>query len=215
MKRDFCDCSGSSRGVTRLDGAQGKKQVWRPHVRTWGLSEANVLFWRKYLWHCWDFMAPPQWFGTPILIRRPVNCAPLSPLVTPLCNRGHFHYCVERTKRFVNVSLHCIVSSMERISKISSLPFHGKISADACASDLNFFEFLAFFRRVLVVSYLQTQQTKNLWIIEILINHIFAIFKVSRPEAFETKMRPETFETETRKNGSRDSSRDLVSRLYH
>jgi len=42
-------------GVTRLDGARVKKQVWCPHVRTWGLSEANVLYWRKYLWHCWDF----------------------------------------------------------------------------------------------------------------------------------------------------------------
>jgi len=38
--------------------------------------------------------------------------------------------------------------------------------------------------------------------IGILINHFFAIFKVSRPE---------TFESETRKNGSRD--RDQVSRL--
>jgi len=45
--------------VTRLDGARGKKQVWRPHVWTWGLSEANLLYWRKYLWHCWDFSAPP------------------------------------------------------------------------------------------------------------------------------------------------------------
>ena len=64
------------RGVTRLDGAWGKKQVWRPHVQTWGLSEANVLRWRKYLWHCWDFsapqavirrhcsnLAPPKWFS--------------------------------------------------------------------------------------------------------------------------------------------------------
>ena len=58
-----------------------------------------------------------------------------------------------------------------------------------------FFKFLACFRRVLIVSYLQIQQTKNCWIIEILINHFFAIFKVSRPE---------TFQTETRKNGSRD-----------
>jgi len=53
-----------NRSVTRLDGAQGKKQVWHPHVRTWGLSEANVLYWRKYLWHCWDFSAPSQGFGT-------------------------------------------------------------------------------------------------------------------------------------------------------
>jgi len=35
------------RGVTRLDSARGKKQFWRPHVRNWGLSEANVLYWRK------------------------------------------------------------------------------------------------------------------------------------------------------------------------
>jgi len=47
-------------------------------------------------------------------------------------------------------------------------------------SKLIFFKFLAFFRHVLVVSYLQMQQTKNRWIIGILLNHFFAIFKVSR-----------------------------------
>ena len=48
------------RSVTRLDGAWGKKQVWRPHVRTWRLSEANVglLFWKNWLWHCCDFPPP-------------------------------------------------------------------------------------------------------------------------------------------------------------
>ena len=64
---------GTDRGVTRLDGARGKKQVWRPHVRTWGLSEANSLYWRKYLWHCWDFSA------LPLVIRRPGNFAPHAP----------------------------------------------------------------------------------------------------------------------------------------
>ena len=78
----------ASRGVTKLDGVRGKKQLWRPHVRTWGLSEANLLHWRKYLWHCWNSSAPPavirrppEWFGTPMVIRRPGNCAPLVPLV--------------------------------------------------------------------------------------------------------------------------------------
>jgi len=33
----------TARGVTRLDGARGKKQVWHPHVQTCGLLEANVL----------------------------------------------------------------------------------------------------------------------------------------------------------------------------
>jgi len=50
-----------------------------------------------------------------------------------------------------------------------------------------FFNFLAFVWRVLVVSYLQIQQTQNHWTIQILINHFFAIFQVSRPETFETK----------------------------
>jgi len=36
----------------------------------------------------------------------------------------------------------------------------GNVSADAHASDLDFFKFLAFFRHVLVVSYLQIQQTE-------------------------------------------------------
>ena len=36
-------CSGTPKGVTRLDDARGKKQVWRPHVRTWHFSEPNVL----------------------------------------------------------------------------------------------------------------------------------------------------------------------------
>jgi len=62
-----------SRDVTGLDGARGKIHVWRPHVRTWGVSEANLRYWRKYLRHCWDISAapavsrrPPQWFGAPI-----------------------------------------------------------------------------------------------------------------------------------------------------
>ena len=76
---------------------------------------------------------------------------------------------------------------------------------------LHFFNFLAFFRSALVVSYLQIQQTKNHWSMKILINHFFAIFKVSRPETFEAETRPETFETETRKNGSRDESRDSIT----
>jgi len=61
----------------------------------------------------------------------------------------------------VNVHWHCIASNLERISKISRLP-PGKVSADARASDLKIFKFLAFFRHVLIVSCLQIQQTKYL-----------------------------------------------------
>jgi len=71
----------TTRGVTRLDGARGKKQVWRPHVRTWPLSKGNLLLWRKYLWHFFGVSASLQWFAAPIVIRRQGNCVPL---VTPL-----------------------------------------------------------------------------------------------------------------------------------
>ena len=46
------------RGVTRLDGTWGKKQVWQPHIRSWGLSEANIVYWRKYLTLLWLFGGP-------------------------------------------------------------------------------------------------------------------------------------------------------------
>ena len=76
----------TTRGVTRLDGAQDKKQirrppgrtgaskveVWRPYGQIWVLSKANLLYWRKYLWHCWDFSAPPAVIRrAPAVIQRP------------------------------------------------------------------------------------------------------------------------------------------------
>ena len=80
------------RGVTKLDGARGKKQVWRPHVRNWGLPEGNALYWRKYLWHCWDSSAasaairsPLPWFGAwRIVLPLPPGYAPVCALTTPL-----------------------------------------------------------------------------------------------------------------------------------
>ena len=64
-------------GITRLDGARGKKQVWRPHVRTWDLSEANEL-------HCGTcdivgtFGRRSQSLGARGIV------PPCSPVVTPL-----------------------------------------------------------------------------------------------------------------------------------
>jgi len=80
-----------------------------------------------------------------------------------------------------------------------------------------FFKFLAFFRPVLVVSYLQMQQTKVVKIYKFYYTISLQYSKTLRPAAFETETRPETFEIETRTNGSQDSSRDQnqVSRLHH
>jgi len=49
---------GALAGRNEVRWVQCKRQAWRPHVRAWGLSEANVLYWRKYLWHGRDFSAP-------------------------------------------------------------------------------------------------------------------------------------------------------------
>ena len=72
----------TARGITSLDGARGKKQVWRPCVQTWGLPEANVLHWRS----C-DIV---RTFRHPAVIRRPPSDSasgelwPLPPVVTTL-----------------------------------------------------------------------------------------------------------------------------------
>ena len=70
------------RGATKLDGARGEKQVWRPYVRTWDLSEANV--------HCTEVLVTllelfgaRQSFRSLIVIRRPGNCAPCPPSLRP------------------------------------------------------------------------------------------------------------------------------------
>ena len=88
----------TARGITRLDGARGKKQVWRPCVRTWAFSESNSLYRRKQVWYFWDFSAPSQSFGAAIGIRCPGNCAPLPPVIAPLTGRQDFcFYCMFKT----------------------------------------------------------------------------------------------------------------------
>jgi len=63
-----------SKGVTRLDSAEDKKQVWCPHVRTWGLSEANLLSKKVLVTLLWPFGAQGI-------------TASFAPLVTPLAVR--------------------------------------------------------------------------------------------------------------------------------
>jgi len=114
------------------------------------------------------------------------------------------------------------IKNSETETEISKFVHFAEIKQNVVmTSELNFFKFLELFELVLVISYLQIQQTKNRWIIKILLNHFFPIFKVSTPEAFDTRTetRSETFETETQKNGSRDKfpepDRDQVLRFHH
>jgi len=59
-------------GRNEVNDVRGKKQVWRPHVRIWGLLEANSLCLRKY-----------STCDTVGIFRRPRNCAPRPPSLRP------------------------------------------------------------------------------------------------------------------------------------
>ena len=70
--------SATTRGITRLDGARGKKQVWRPHVRAWGLCKQMYGVEGSTCDIVGTFRRPPQPFGAPIVARRPGNCSLLA-----------------------------------------------------------------------------------------------------------------------------------------
>ena len=72
-------------------GPGARSKFGAPHVRTWGVWEANVLYWRKYLWHCWDFSAPPVVIWRPRIDSTSGELWPPFPLVTPLrCALSNF-----------------------------------------------------------------------------------------------------------------------------
>jgi len=92
---------------------QGRNEVrWRPGqeaslaspvsnlklLRTWDrkqmhapcshlMSEANALYWRKYLPHCWGFSAPPVVIRRPHSDSAPGKLFPLAPLVASPAER--------------------------------------------------------------------------------------------------------------------------------
>ena len=82
------------RGVTRLDGAWGKKHVWRPHVRTCGLPKANVVL-KNCLWHCCPFWSPR-------MIQRPGNCALLPHSLRLWCYAIKIGKCSENKHIFIS-----------------------------------------------------------------------------------------------------------------
>jgi len=89
---------------------QGRNEIrWHPGqearlaspVRTWGLPEGNLLYYRKYFWNCWDFRRPQQTFGPPAVIRRSHDdltpgelCPPYPPSLRPWFYVKYFaHVC--------------------------------------------------------------------------------------------------------------------------
>jgi len=61
----------SIRGVTRLDGARGKKLVCHPYVGTWSLSEAMYCIAEGSCGIVRTFIVPRSHFGPPAVMQRP------------------------------------------------------------------------------------------------------------------------------------------------
>jgi len=49
----------STQGRNEVRWCPGQEASLAPHVQSWSLSEAYVLYWRQELSYCWDFSAPP------------------------------------------------------------------------------------------------------------------------------------------------------------
>jgi len=131
MKKKHC-CANEARFLRLLPQQQGRNEIrWRPgqeasvappcsNPRSSG-SKCTVLK-NVFVTLLGLYGAPHSDWAPPLRFGARGIVPPLPPLVTPLCSTGHVRYGVKGPKRFVNVHLRCIVSNMERISKISSLP---------------------------------------------------------------------------------------------
>jgi len=69
---------GTTRCVTRLDGARGKKQIWRPMLEPEVCRKQMYCIEESTCDNVGTFQRPP-----PAVIRRPGNCARLVPLLCP------------------------------------------------------------------------------------------------------------------------------------
>ena len=82
-----------NQGLNEVRWRPGQEASLAPHLRTWGLPVANVLYWRICLWHCWDFSATRSHSTLPAVIYLHHSdsvpgelCPPCPVLVTPLCS---------------------------------------------------------------------------------------------------------------------------------
>ena len=127
---------GVARGVTRLDSARGKKQVSRPRVRTWAISEANLLL-KKVLMTLLGLFdahgsgsAPPQWFGARgIAPPLPTPFYPLGLVGRERRSHTFFTFCFEMgLKLFQNgyfwVHSHTFLLAQHAWLGIPYVPFH-------------------------------------------------------------------------------------------
>ena len=81
-----------------------------------------VLYWRQYLWYCWDFSAPSTVIRRPIVNRRPGNCAPCS-----------LRQCLGCTKLvcILQVYFSCVLTASKGKAAVKIGMQHGKLVTDS------------------------------------------------------------------------------------
>ena len=102
-----------------VPGTRSKFGVWRPNVRTWGLSEANVLYWRKYLWHCCFFSAPHAVISRPHVDSATGELFSLSPSLRPCIHE--LQSCINTAPLPKALSRVCYASITEQYDKTVAL----------------------------------------------------------------------------------------------
>jgi len=62
---------GDDQGHNKVRWRPGREARLAPPCSNLIFSERNLLYWRMYMWHCWEFSAPPavichpqQWFDS-------------------------------------------------------------------------------------------------------------------------------------------------------
>ena len=95
------------RGVTRLDGARGKKQVWSPVFETEVFRKQMYCIEESTCDVVGTFCRPPQPFGVPIASRRPGNCARRPPRYAPVPDSGDSGFSVFGQTRSDYTGDHC------------------------------------------------------------------------------------------------------------
>ena len=99
-----------------------KSKFGDPHE---GFSEANLLYWRKYLWHCCDFSVPPAVSRSPCSDSAPPQrfgargiVPPCTPLVAPLSVGKSSNFDVEVGKKLAASQTYRILASRKSITSL-------------------------------------------------------------------------------------------------
>ena len=180
MKKKLC-CANEARFLRLLLWQQGGDEVrWRPGQEA-GLAPLPMFEPEIFPTLLGLYVAPPKWFGARGIV------PPWPPSLCP-CVAGTFSLWCRKGKAFCERALALYGQQHGKDKQnIEFAPLEKFLRTPVLLTwiFLNFWHFSDMFWLFLTCKYNKQKY------VNYLINHFFAIFKVSRPETFETETRPE------------------------